>query len=76
MAGQTPSTRTAAKPSFEVDIPGDYVIQLIVKDGTDNSTPDTVTISTENSPPVAKAGADQSVMVNDSVQLDGTGSSE
>ena len=50
-----------ATPYFTADAPGDYVIQLIVNDGTVNSTPDTVTISTTNSTPVAKAGPPQSV---------------
>jgi hypothetical protein len=51
-------------------------VQLIVNDGSTHSAPDTVTISTENSAPVADAGADQSVRVNDIVQLDGSSSSD
>ena len=47
---------TAVKPTFVVDKPGTYVVQLIVNDGTVDSLPDTVTISTQNSRPVAKAG--------------------
>ncbi len=48
----------------------------MVNDGTTASQPDTVIISTENSPPVADAGADQAVRVNDIVQLDGSSSSD
>ena len=70
------SDTTAVKPTFEVDVAGTYTVQLIVNDGTVNSPPDTVTISTENSAPVANAGADQAVLVNDTVQLDGSGSSD
>jgi hypothetical protein len=70
------STATAVKPTFDVDVAGTYTVQLIVNDGTENSVPDTVTISTDNSVPVANAGADQAVLVNDTVRLDGNASSD
>ena len=63
-------------PSFTADEPGTYVAQLIVHDGTVASTADTVTISTQNTAPVAAAGPDQSVLVADAVTLDGSGSSD
>jgi len=66
----------AVKPTFTVDLLGDYVIQLIVNDGTVNSSPATVTITTENSPPVANAGLAQTVPLGSVVTLDGTGSSD
>ena len=44
------SDPTAVKPNFLVDYPGTYVVQLIVNDGSANSAPDTVVISTQNSP--------------------------
>jgi RHS repeat-associated protein/uncharacterized repeat protein (TIGR01451 family) len=66
----------AVKPSFTVDVIGNYVIQLIVNDGTVNSTPATVTINDVNSPPVANAGPAQSVALGAIVTLDGTGSSD
>ncbi|MGB5746649.1 MAG: PKD domain-containing protein, partial [Desulfobacterales bacterium] len=72
----TLSNTGIVNPSFEVDVAGTYTVQLIVNDGTVNSAPDTVTISTENSAPVANAGADQAVLVDDTVQLDGSGSSD
>jgi hypothetical protein len=62
--------------TFTVDKAGTYVISLIVNDGTVDSQPDTVTISTLNSAPVANAGADQSAYVNDTVTLDGSGSTD
>jgi hypothetical protein len=52
------------------------VVQLIVNDGTVNSTPATVSITTDNSAPVANAGPDQTVLVNDFVTLDGSGSTD
>ena len=66
----------AVKPTFDIDLTGSYTVQLIVNDGTVNAMPDTVTISTENSAPVSHAGADQAVLIDDTVQLDGSGSSD
>ena len=62
---------TAVMPSFEIDRPGIYFVRLVVHDGTTFSLADVVRISTENSPPVADAGLDQSVAVTDTVTLDG-----
>ncbi|MFP4502947.1 MAG: PKD domain-containing protein, partial [Candidatus Hydrogenedentota bacterium] len=67
---------TLAKPSFVIDAPGDYVLQLVVSDGMSLSEADSVTVSTLNTPPVADAGADQSHRVGTDVTLDGTGSSD
>ncbi|MBM4065868.1 MAG: hypothetical protein FJ266_09555 [Planctomycetes bacterium] len=67
---------TSANPTFTVDKAGTYVASLIVNDGTVNSAPDTIIISTINVAPVADAGVDQSVNVNDTVTLNGSGSSD
>jgi PKD repeat protein len=72
----TLSDPTGVTPSVTIDVFGDYVVQLVVNDGTVNSIADTVTISTLNSPPAANAGADQSGHVNELVRFDGTGSSD
>lgn len=70
----TLSDPLAVRPTFGVDRPGTYVVQLIVHDGTGASAPDTVTITTENSTPVANAGPDLEVCLGALVTLDGTGS--
>ena len=66
----------AVKPQFVIDQPGTYQLQLIVSDGKLNSQPDTVIVSTQNSPPVANAGQDQSTLVNKTILVDGTQSSD
>jgi hypothetical protein len=40
------SNPAGVNPSFQIDVAGDYVIQLIVNDGTEDSDPDTVTVTT------------------------------
>lgn len=67
---------TTAHPSFVADLPGRYVVQLIVNDGTVDSKADTVQVDTYNSRPVADAGLDQQATVGDTVQLDGSHSSD
>src|SRR5712691_10903805 len=72
----TLSDPTAVQPTFVVDLPGTYTMQLIVDDGTVQSAPANVFISTQNSPPVARAGANQTVFVGTTVTLDGSASSD
>ena len=70
------SNPAAVMPTFVADVSGRYVAQLIVNDGTVNSMPDTVVINTGNSPPVASAGPDRTVIVTSLVTLNGSGSSD
>jgi probable HAF family extracellular repeat protein len=73
-SGASLSDPKIVNPTFTSDVRGDYVLQLIVTNSAGNaSSPFTVTISTTNSPPVADAGADQSVIViGTNVQLNGS----
>lgn len=72
------SSATVVKPTFTPDIPGVYVLKLVVNDGSLDSAASTVTITAfvGNAPPVANAGRAQSVVVNTLVTLDGSGSSD
>ena len=70
------SDSVSVTPSLTVDLMGEYVVQLIVRDNVSFSEPSLVTITTINSIPVANAGPDQNVLAGDVVQLDGSGSSD
>jgi hypothetical protein len=67
---------TSVSPTFTVDRAGDYVVQLIVNDGTANSVPDSVIINTSNVAPVANAGTDPLGLTPGSITLNGNGSSD
>ena len=71
------SVANGVSSSFRADRPGLYIAQLIVNDGSVDSAPDTVTITTGNTAPVADAGADQPGRFGGSVAtVDGSASSD
>ena len=76
-SGAVLNSPSSVAPSFGADRPGVYIAQLIVNDGSVDSAPDTVTITTGNTRPVADAGADQpSRLGGDVATVDGTSSSD
>lgn len=74
----TLSSATSVAPSFTPELNGDYVATLIVSDGKLQSSPATVLIKAgpANVAPMADAGANQNVLVNSLVLLDGSRSSD
>lgn len=61
-------------PSFIADLTGDYVISLTVTDeGGLSSSPDEVTVSSDNTLPNANAGLDKGTYVGSTVVLEGSG---
>jgi len=70
----TLSSPTSVNPTFTADLPGTYVAQLIVNNGTFDSIPATVTVTTSVLlPPVANAGPDRHATAKSAVTLHGTG---
>ena len=71
-------TLTDQQPEFVVPSPGVYDIVLVVSDGRESSSPDTVviTVTQANRLPDAVAGPDQTVLVGGVVRLDGGGSQD
>ena len=71
------SSTTSVSPTFTVDRVGDYVVQLIVNDGTVSSPPNIVLITSNNVAPVANAGPDQGGKLPRAlITLDGSQSSD
>ncbi len=67
----------APRPTFLApEVKRTMVFELVVNDGLVDSEPDTVTIRTVNTPPVADAGPSATVEGGAEVTLDGTGSSD
>ena len=77
-SGATVSDVTLPNPTFTPDIVGNYTAELVVNDGTEDSTAATTTITAEetNVAPVADAGADQNVTTGVVATLDGSGSTD
>lgn len=72
--------RSQAVSSFWANVPGTYVVSLVVNDGTVDSAPSTATIiataGLNNSPPMSNAGMDQVVAPGTTVRLTGLGSAD
>lgn len=58
------SLPTSDLPYFTPDVVGKYVVQLIVNDGSQDSRPATLLISTNNSYPVVDPGPGQTVAIS------------
>lgn len=69
---------TQVDASLELDLAGDYIVELVVNDGRDNSSPDTLIVRANplNKAPIANAGKTQTVYVTSDVVLDGSASSD
>jgi len=63
-------------PTFVTDLPGKYVVQLIVSDGKQDSDRYTLIVKTENTKPVAHAGSDVTLFEGEIVQLDASKSTD
>ena len=61
-------------PTFVADLTGDYVVSLEVTDEGGLTDVTEVVVSSENAPPNADAGPDQSAIVGELVTFDGSGS--
>ena len=61
--------------TFVVDVPGNYILSLVVRNGIGVDTA-RVIVTTGNSAPVAKAGPNQTVSLGAEVTLNGGGSSD
>jgi len=70
------SSTTIVNPTFVADVPGNYVVQLIVNDGTVDSMPSTLTIGNSDIAPIANAGPPQTVTLGAQVTLDGSASTD
>ena len=70
------NTGAGEKPTHTYTAGGEYEVALVVNDGKVNSDPSTTTaeIAEVNDSPVADAGPDQTVQVNETVTFDGAGS--
>ena len=72
------SSTTIFNPTFTGDVPGTYVVGLVVNDGkvSSEASVTTIIVASANSVPVANAGAAQSVLTGATATLDGTGSTD
>ncbi|MCB9680281.1 MAG: PKD domain-containing protein [Alphaproteobacteria bacterium] len=77
--GSNPQLVNETFPTADItcDLPGTYEVKLTVSDGSaENSDTMVITVVQGNHAPIANAGTDQRVDVNDIVTLNGSGSSD
>jgi len=67
----TLSSTSMIRPVLSIDAKGEYVIQLLVNDGSVDSEPKTIKLFTENLPPIANAGNDISETIGNTVEING-----
>ena len=72
------SDSNAVNPSFTADMLDEYIVELVVTDSLGaQSAPDYVLINTYNTPPIADAGPNQTIIVlGTTVELNGSQSSD
>ena len=70
------SAASGASVDLTADVPGDYIVTLVVSDGKLDSNPASATVRAANTAPVANAGSDRSLRVGETAVLDGSGSSD
>ena len=77
-SGVALSSQTNSHPQFAATIEGTHAIVLVVNDGNIDSSPDTVVVKVDPLPqkPVADAGSTVLADVGETVQLDGSGSTD
>ncbi len=69
LSDAAPSPDDALDTSFVADKTGDYIVELVVSDGSVAVT-DTMVVSAENMAPIANAGTDKQVHSGNQVQID------
>ncbi len=67
---------TSARPSFDADVEGGFLVELVVSDGELDSMPASITVgaSIPGVTPIADAGEDATIEIGNPIGLDGSGS--